>query len=380
MENNTERSFLRKLTYVLVIIGFFLLLTEGVLAIFLYQRSGSENMASIEALKTIKNKLTQREFSLNVTNHNLVRPDSAKDVNHAIAEETIISNRFVYDSWVEFRMMDFHGKYMNMSGSIRRTSPDAFINPASTDTVDIYFFGGSTMFGFNVLDYETIPAQFLELYKEKYPNGKSVRVFNYGIPTYYSYQELIQLSDLIFEGHKPSILVFLDGINDFWFATASYYRQSYFSYIFRQVFNHGLRSKGEFDFRDTADAMFKDPKYMPLKQYNDGIINNYLGNMVNIKMMAKMIDAKPYFFLQPSPFYNYPNQQTDPMCFKDTNTRFDYIYPQLEKKSARLANFTFLGNMLVGEQGYPFVDGLHYSPKFIRKVSAEILKQVEKDL
>ena len=77
------------------------------------------------------------------------------------------------------------------------------------------------MFGFNVLDYETIPSQFVQLYKERFHDGKSIRVYNYGTPTYYSYQELILFSNLVYNGHKPDIVVFLDGINDFWFATAA---------------------------------------------------------------------------------------------------------------------------------------------------------------
>lgn len=380
MEQKKDISTSRKILYFVITLFFLFVLIEGLLSIYVYQKTGPEKLASIEGLKTIKNIFTTQDFPLNVKNHNLVRPDSSEDVNHKIADETFRSNRFMHESWVEYRMMNFDGRYMNMSGLMRRSDPEAFFNSTSDDTLDIYFFGGSTMFGFNVLDNETIPSQFVELYKKKYPGGRSIRVSNYGIPTYYSYQELVMLSDLIFKGHQPEILVFLDGINDFWFATASYYRQSYFSYMFRQVFNQGMRSKGEFHVIDTADAMFKDPSYMPLKDFNDTIISNYIANMENIRMMANLAGAKSYFFLQPSPFFNYPNQQKDPMCFKDTNTRFDYIYPVLEKKADKLPDFTFLGNMLKDVQGYPFVDGLHYSPQFIKQVAEQILLQIEKDL
>src|SRR5690606_29314935 len=114
-----------------------------------------------------------RNYSLNVRNHNLTRPDSSEKVNYNIATETMRSNKFVYQSWVEFRNADFAGKYMNMSGLIRKSIPESFFTTGSTDTLDIYFLGGSTMFGFNVLDHETIPSQFLQLYAERYPSGKS---------------------------------------------------------------------------------------------------------------------------------------------------------------------------------------------------------------
>jgi hypothetical protein len=36
--------------------------------------------------------------------------------------------------------------------------------------------------------------------------------------------------------------------------------------------------------------------------------------------------------------------------------------------------------MLENETGYPFVDGLHYSPSFTKKIVEQILKKLEKDL
>lgn len=379
MEQKTDIKPRKKKSYIIVTVVLLLLLLEGLASMYFYQTEGLEKLASIEALKSIKRAMAPQASPVNVVNQNYVRPDSSESVNLKVAEETVESNKFVHKSWVEFSNIDFDGKYMTMKDAIRTTVPAAYINPEASDTINIYFFGGSTMFGFNVLDHETIPSQFVELYKQKYPHGKSLRVFNYGTPTYYSYQELVLMSDLIFNGHKPDIAIFLDGINDFWFATASYYKQSYFSYVFRQVFNRGLRSESEFHFVDTADAMFKDPQYVPKETYNNTIINNYFTNMENIRMMADMTNTKTYFFCQPSPFYNYPNQLKDPMCFKDTNTRFNYIYPIIKKRSEGLKNFTFLGDMLKDEQGYPFVDGLHYSPKFIRKVAEKILHEIESD-
>ena len=92
--------------------------------------------------------------------------------------------------------------------------------------------------------------------------------------------------------------------------------------------------------------------------------------------MCDMVGIKSYFFTQPSPFYNYGNQQTDPVCFKDTNTRYNYIYP-IVKQRAPENGVVFLGDMLQNEQGYPFVDGLHYSPGFIRKVASRILDEMK---
>lgn len=376
-ENKKKLGAGGKIALSMILFLLLLVVIEGVLSIVLYQKYGPDKLAAIEVLKTVKNRFRPRTFPLDDRPHMLVRPDSTKEVNHIIAEEAMQSNRFVEESWIEFRNTNFNGKYMHMDGLNRRTVPDAWYNNRNDDTLDIYFFGGSTMFGFNVMDNETIPSQFVELYKQRYPGGKSIRVRNFGIPTYYSYQELMLLSDLIYKGHKPDVAVFLDGINDFWFATASYYRQSYFSYVYRQVFDKGLPANGKFQLVDTADNMFMDPKNIPLPDYNAKLVTNYFENLQNIRFMCSMAGIKPYFFSQPSPFYNYPNQLKDPICFKDTNTRFNYIYPLVKQRGASEQDFVFLGDMLEHETGYPFIDGLHYSPAFIRKVASRILDEMK---
>ncbi len=63
------------------------------------------------------------------------------------------------------------------------------------DAFTIWFLGGSTMYGFNVTDAETIPAAFVRAYRLTHPHGRPIRVFNLGMPFYYSYQELILLTD-----------------------------------------------------------------------------------------------------------------------------------------------------------------------------------------
>ena len=375
-----KRSTAKNILYSVISLVILFLIIEGLLSIIFYHKQSDEQLATIAMLKLGKAMFREKPKSVNVPNQMLVRPDSSETVNKQIAEEIHFSNKFQYEPWIEFKNIDYAGKFVNIQNAMRKTVPDTFFNASSKDTLDIYFFGGSTIFGFNVSDQETIPSQFVQLFKEKYPKGKSIRVYNFGTPTYYSYQELIQFTNLIYKGHRPDIVVFIDGVNDFWFAKASYYNQSYFSFVLRQVFNQDLLTTGRFQFKDSSDKMFKDPTNIPLDQYNNGLIANYINNIGNAKMMADLIQAKSYFFCQPVPFYKYPNQQKDPICFKDTATRYNYIYPIIEKKADSIPNFTFLGNMLENETGHPFVDGLHYSPAFTRKFTEQVLLKMERDL
>ncbi|MGB8194591.1 MAG: hypothetical protein WCF67_21850, partial [Chitinophagaceae bacterium] len=189
MEHKPRRSALKNLVYSLIVLLLLFLLVEIILSIYLFHRHSSEKLATIETMKMVKQMVKGKRSSVNTDNQKLARPDASEAVNKQIAEETNASNKFEYEPWIEFRNIDYTGKYVNVAGLQRKSIPESFINPSSKDTIDIFFFGGSTTFGFNVADDETIPSQFLQLYKSKYPNGRSVRVHNFGTPTYYSYQE-----------------------------------------------------------------------------------------------------------------------------------------------------------------------------------------------
>lgn len=374
MSTKVKRSRSRNILFSLILLFILFLLIEIIFSVYFYHRHSPHSLASIEAARSVKSLLRPAPNPVNVDNQNLVRPDSSEAINRQIAEETQQSNRFIYEPWIEFRNVDFAGKYVNIQQSVRRSVPD--IAGTEGDTVDIYFFGGSTMFGFNVSDAETIPSQVARLAGENDTTGRVIRVTNFGTPTYYSAQELVLFTNLLRQGHKPDVVVFLDGVNDFWFARASYYNQSYFSPLFRQVLHPDRSGAGTLQLQDFSDQMYLTPQGVPEEQVNDKLLNNYYSAMNHARILAQQSGASCYFFCQPVPFYKYPRQQQDPICFKDTNTRFNTIYAAIENDSDSIPDFTFLGNMLETETGQPFVDGLHYSPAFNRKIAGVILQKI----
>lgn len=358
-----------------LILIFFLI--ESILSIAYYQKYGSNSLATIQFAKKLQKKVQgEGPSSFNEKNQQLVRPNASVEDNRKLVEETRESNRFVYEPWVQFRNADYQGKFVNVQHLIRKSSPDNFIPANANDTLDIYFLGGSTLFGFNVADAETIPSQFVQLYKER-AGTKAIRVFNLGIPYYYSYQELMLLSHLLYTGSRPDIIIQLDGLNDFWFIQSAYYRRPHFTYMIQDVFNMDLTT-GRFHFKDTFDRMTKDPVNVAADVVYKQAVDHYFENIFHTQRLANNFQCRAYFFCQPVPFYNYPNQQNDPVCDKDQHTRFDKIYPEVEKRvsSSKMPGIYFLGNMLKDEKGYPFVDGFHYSPEMNRKLAAEILDKL----
>ena len=88
-------------------------------------------------------------------------------------------------------------------------------NNKNNCTNNIFFYGGETMFGYDVTDYQTIPFYFKEKLNDKFNNNKYC-VYNFGRSTYFSTQENILFQKHILENKikKNDILIFLNGINE----------------------------------------------------------------------------------------------------------------------------------------------------------------------
>ncbi len=113
-----------------------------------------------------------------------------------------------YDAFLGWRLADFDSRYVNVKDDIRRSYQPA---PAGGDPVDVYFLGGSAMFGWFQRDGHTIPSEVARLAEA---DGIPVRVVNYATPAWVNWQESLKLQDLITSGQKPDVAVFYDGGNE----------------------------------------------------------------------------------------------------------------------------------------------------------------------
>lgn len=244
--------------------------------------------------------------------------------------------QYTYEPWMMFRIADYHSKDININGFERKSVPDSFIRKGQGDTIDVYFFGGNTMFGERLTDSETIPSKFVSAYESQNPSN-SLRVKNFGIPHYYSKQELMLLTSLVFKGDRPDVVVFLDGLNDFYPARMLYYDRPFFSYALQQSFEGKMFQQGRERFVDSTDQLFNDPPGVSSDDYNNALISKYTNN---IKMAANLCETagiKCYFFCEP-----VSNRQ---MKYKGNINRLAYIYAELKKNKDSLPSFRFLGNM-----------------------------------
>ncbi|HMH22065.1 MAG TPA: SGNH/GDSL hydrolase family protein [Puia sp.] len=363
----------KKLLYYSIMIVVLLMIIELCSRAYYYQGLSPHPIASIQVLKDFR-KLVRKKFLPDsatkrlLNNHYLIRPELPRAENDRINTETALANQAVYEPWVEFAFRDIQSKYVNVKDHIRRSVPERS-DSLSTDSLTVFFLGGSTMYGFNVTDAETIPACFVKAYQKKYPHGTPIHVVNYGTPSYFSYQELILLVDRILHDQKPDMVVMLDGLNDCLQARSSYAREPLYKPGFGEFINPG----GDNDRTQFAD-FYELPAGMKADSACTLIYQRYIDNIRHAREIAGFYGISLYCFWQPVPYYNYPNRVNDPICTKSSPERFGYIYPLVKNKARELDYLFFLGDMLEREKGLPFIDQIHYSPDFNRAVAENILQ------
>ncbi len=365
----------KTLTRIFLQVVIVLLLLELGLRVIYFQARGVNALALVSTLKSIRRKLADNGESRIFQDYKLARPDSSDAVNRAIASESFASNHFSYTPWTEYKNSDFSGRYINVRGLERATVPDRY--PAKPGPAKlIYFLGGSTMFGVNVTDRETIAAAFVKEYGRIYPSGAAIKVINYGVPAYHSFNELMLLTRLVYSGELPDAVVVLDGLNDFLLPTAVLERRPYLYYRLRLAGSDKYSEKSLADVNDSTQTLFDYTGSLTEPALADSLRHVYLGNLARIETLANANQFAAFFFIQPNPFYNYPHGTADSISDKHIYPQVADAYRKIQPALIGKAGYFFLGDMLTSEKGYPFIDRFHYSPAMSARIAHEILRQV----
>ncbi len=274
-------------------------------------------------------------------------------------------------TWVPYtytRMQSFHGDLINID-DVGRRATTSFVN--DTDAVpDVYFFGGSTMWGEGSRDDYTIASQLARLMND---DGTPIRATNYGQIAYVSTQELILFGRQLALGNIPDTVVFYDGFNDL----AGVYidngtaglphneinRQR--DLLAGQVLRDGrpLLSEPNVDWADLNFSLVGTPNASP-----EQIADLYLQNLRLIRATAQAYGVKTLFVWQPAIMYK---RNLDPreQLFVDQNRAawpgFDELYQATDEELLRrvadegLSDVLILSDLFADELRYLFFDRVH---------------------
>jgi len=344
-------------------------------------------LALDQTLRHLKNK--NRSYSAFVAPYPYVLKNyldsglSSADVKQLLAETTP-NQGWKYEEILGFTETPRSGKFVNVSPlGFRRnntTKPrDSSITtkPESHDL--IYFFGGSTAFGYGVSDEQTIPAQLEKLR----PNSE---VINFGRGYYYSEQENLLLDRLLNNGAaRPKTAIFLDGLNEG--CTISTYKG--------QLEDLFARSSS-LDYNWRSDEILKPYIHASNKILSKlGLNKNNVGRDVKEKtcsnlglppiaisevfsnnMKARQAICKKHgihclTFLQPLPGVNTQHMHIDPTLRESLQNKYSLIAPRATKQIYGLVD---ISNSLSDLQKHAFIDDVHYSPEANQKIAKEINK------
>ncbi len=129
-----------------------------------------------------------------------------------LAEFTEVIAQIGWQPYVYWKTLPFHGKYINVDDDSRRKSWRSPQPLVSAETIKIFIFGGSTIWGWGVRDDHTIPSYVKKILWEEH--HLDCDVINMGEIGFVSTQEVIYLMTELQRHHHPHIVIFYDGLNE----------------------------------------------------------------------------------------------------------------------------------------------------------------------
>jgi hypothetical protein len=318
----------------------------------------------------------------------------SKEEIQAIRRETRVAH--VFEPFTMFRDRPRRGKYVNVDVNGFRHSRQQGPWPPAREYFNVFFFGGSTGFGWALPDDHTV-ASYLQ---QELANvaGKKVYVYNFGRSYYYSTQERILFEQLVAAGHLPNVAIFLDGVNDLYrFEEKPAYASRFAGFMDKRspslfaawpMFRvaQGIRSRwGALSKADEAgEGQSGAP---PQDQSERGAtrleaeVARYLGNKKLIEAAAAAYGVVPVFVWQPVPAYKYdlkyhPYVRTGMWRLEGYAEAYQY-FASRSWGSSWGRNFLWCADIQEGANKPLYVDIIHYSPEMSHLVAKCIVQQAK---
>lgn len=285
--------------------------------------------------------------------------------------------RFRYEPVIGFMQQQVTSRFVNVDAhGIRSNGPTRRSITALEGA--IWFLGGSTTFGDSIADHETIPAQLERLI------GRPV--INLGVPAFSSAQENLLLNHYLRIGYRPSLVLFLDGVNEAcephpytreMITLFDKAQQGYswdvggpLTYTYFRAARKAKKLAGIAVDEDDSQIITcsRDGKQYPLATLHSRLLaeRNAICHLYDVDCRTLVQpfsgthgwrDALPKWFLEGDG--------------KDLRDLFFHLEP-----SWRAAGAIFITDALDGYERHPFVDEVHYSADASRLIAETIASRL----
>jgi hypothetical protein len=295
---------------------------------------------------------------------------------------------FAYQPWTQFAEPPFDGALVHVEADDRgllrrrtRAAPGGHGAPLS-----VFVLGGSTTFGYYAADDETWPSALAEVLAARAPAGVRVEVANYGRGYYNPSQEAVLLLDLFKSGHRPDLVVFMDGVN---WGPAEDVPQ------FTKRLASGFRSMQAPPPPSPLDAVAWLPMARLARRFGSApapepasaerrdtaqVVERFLSSWRVADSLCRLYGSQCRFFLQPDPVFNYRAglyRRALPASFLEERAQRADFYARLAGQTAA----TDLTGLFAewGADHQAVVDDVHYSPAFNRFLAEQVAGRVDLD-
>lgn len=301
----------------------------------------------------------------------------------ALLTETWSKVAFDYEPFTQFRNKPFRGRFVNIDPAGFRLSKDQAPWPPSPQTTNVFVFGGSTTFGFGLPDDQTI-ASYLGECGGASGSGRPLAVYNFGRPSYFSSQELILFHQLLIAGFVPNVAVFIDGVNDFHFASGRP--------LFTARFRDYMAGKSTSSSLDSVPVVYAarwlrghQTKPQPRTAVNfadpavlQAVSARWLANKKVIESVANGFGVRTIFVWQPAPVYEYDLRyhfflHSEKDFGPDLRAKYGYALMDNLRAQGKLgSDALWLADMQQQKQENLYVDEWHYTAPFSKEIAARI--------
>ena len=292
--------------------------------------------------------------------------------------DLIILNNEMWKNYDKFRFVPFighsetnrSGKFLNFNENDGRK-----VNRPIKCDYNVFLYGGSTTFGYNVTDDQTIAQHLQELLPNNYC------VYNHGRAYYYSKQENNLLINHIEEGKKINSAFFLDGINERCggYEYMNYLNNSFFLLVERPYLMWKITFKNfllTLPIVQFTNSLFGSNRWIQDASNNILKIDSCekkidLGKLYESRIsirdsICKQVEIKCYSILQP--MAGSHGVQIRELLSEN----YENILKKKYKKLSSAKGHIDLGYIFENDKVLSYIDGVHYSPESNKKIATEL--------
>tara|TARA_Y100000590_G_C15696005_1_gene1005131 strand:+ start:389 stop:1453 length:1065 start_codon:yes stop_codon:yes gene_type:complete len=284
-------------------------------------------------------------------------------------------HKFAYVPFIGHTETKRVGKFVNFD----QLNGRKVIRPQNCN-YNVYLYGGSTMFGYESIDKETI-AQHLQNIL-----GNNYCIFNHGRAYFYSKQENNLFTLHIENNHKIDFAIFLDGINE---RCGGYEYDKHihrsFSILVEKPYKMWRKTSMDLlytlpviQFYNSLQIKYfgksrwrnnNDNKILSIESCKNNIpINALFQKRVNLRHgLCSEENITCFSFLQP--FGGVHGVQSDKIITNERKIRMLKLYNKLKKTKKHVID---IGDVLMEDTTLSYVDGAHYTSRSNRKIAEKI--------